>query len=125
MTAKISMTGAGLKNTERPEAQSTPADRIADHNSLLRKAADAIRAADYALARDLLKQSVSTDMEDPEAYNLLGISYELEGDKLKASKFSRVAYYMDQTFGASFDHLERVCKFWYKDSSGIRWGLDG
>ena len=80
MTAKISMTGAGLKNTERPEAQSTPADRIADHNSLLRKAADAIRAADYALARDLLKQSVSTDMEDPEAYNLLGISYDLEGD---------------------------------------------
>ena len=70
-------------------------------------------------------QSDLVEPQDPEAYNLLGISYELEGDKLKASKFYRVAYYMDQTFGALFDNLERVCKFWYKDSSGIRWGLDG
>ena len=59
----------------------------------------------------------------PETYNLLGISYEKEGNLLKASRFYRVAYYMDQTFQAAADNLERVCQFWRKDSKDIQWGL--
>jgi len=62
-------------------------------------------------------------MENPEAYNLLGISYEKEGDRIKASKFYRVAYYMDQTFKAASDNLDRVCGFWYKGAGNIAWGL--
>lgn len=93
-------------------------------NDLLKKAADAIRSKNFSTARVLLKQFMSTDMENPEAYNLLGISYELEGDRLKASKFYRVAYYMDQTFRAPSDNLSRVCDFCYKGYSDISWGLE-
>lgn len=84
---------------------------------LLNKAAGAIRSKNFSTARVLLKQFMSTDMENPGAYNLLGISYELEGDRLKVEKVYRVAYYMNQTFQAPSDNLSRVCDFYYK---GIR-----
>jgi len=93
-------------------------------NDLLKKIAKTIRSKNFSTARALLKQFMSTDMENPEAYNLLGISYELEGNRIKASKFYRVAYYMDQTFRAPSDNLSRVCDFYYKGYSDINWGLE-
>ena len=86
-------------------------------------AAQAIETGEYSRARQLLKESMANDMENPGTYNLLGISYEKEGNLLKASRFYRVAYYMDQTFKAAADNLERVCQFWRKDSKDIQWGL--
>ena len=86
-------------------------------------AAQAIETGEYSRARQLLKESMANDMENPETYNLLGISYEKEGNLLKASRCYRVAYYMDQTFQAAADNLERVCQFWRKDSKDIQWGL--
>lgn len=91
---------------------------------LLIEAAAAIRSANYGLARELLKQYTAKDMENPEAYNLLGISYEMEGDRLKAARFYRVSYYMDQTFAAPSDNLNRVSTIWYKGQKDISWGLE-
>lgn len=76
-------------------------------------------------ARELLREAISEDMENPLIYNLLGISYEYDGDRLKASKFYRVAYYMDQTFKAASDNLDRVGRFsYYENYKSISWGID-
>mgnify|MGYP005792285123 FL=1 len=91
--------------------------------ALPQDAAEAIRTGENFRARCILRKAVSENMENPEAYNLLGISYEKEGDRIKASKFYRVAYYMDQTFKAASDNLDRVCGFWYKGAGNIAWGL--
>lgn len=69
---------------------------------LFMKASREIKAGEYDKARVTLREASGLDMENPEAYNLLGISYELEGDILKAAKFYRISYYMDQTFSGSF-----------------------
>lgn len=94
-----------------------------DFDALMICAAEAIKSGEYLRARTMLKQSMTVDMENPEAYNLLGISYEKEGNRSKASRFYRVAYYMDQTFKSAADNLDRVCDFFYKGTDEIAWGL--
>lgn len=91
---------------------------------VLLHAVNAIKSYDYHSARDLLREASSIDMENPEIYNLLGISYEKEGDYLRASKFYRVAYYMDQTFLAPSDNLDRVCTLFSHKPTNINWGLE-
>lgn len=82
-----------------------------------------IRMRRFESARNVLKKAVCAEMENPESYNLLGILYEKEGNRQKASKFYRVAYYMDQTFVAAAENLDRICGFWNNDRK-IQWGID-
>lgn len=87
--------------------------------------AEAIKCGDFLKAKKLLRESMLKDMENPEAYNLLGILYEKQGDRLKAGKFYRISYYMDQNFKPASNNLERVCKFWYDNNNDdlLDWGL--
>lgn len=94
------------------------------YGHILLDAAQAIRAGEYSAARAPLKEYAAKDMECAEAYNLLAISYELEGDRLKASRFYRVSYYIDQTFSAPCENLDRVSDVWYKGAGSIAWGLE-
>ena len=94
------------------------------YEHFLRDAAAAIGSTDYGAARNLLRRYMAYDMENPEAYNLLGISYEMEGDRLKAARFYRVSYYMDQTFSAPVENLNRVSMLWYKGNQNISWGME-
>ena len=91
---------------------------------VLLAAVNAIQSYDYRSARDLLKEASSIDIENPEIFNLLGISYEKEGDFIKASKYYRVAYYMDQTFSAPSDNLDRVGTLFSYKSTDINLGLE-
>lgn len=91
---------------------------------LFMKASCEIKAGEYDKARVTLREASGLDMENPEAYNLLGISYELEGDILKAAKFYRISYYMDQTFSAPSENLSRVSRFWYQSNRELCWGLE-
>ena len=124
---KFLKNGADISRKTGPETFcSRESEAQAEENReevLLQSAAEAIRAGENFRARCILRKAVSENMENPEAYNLLGISYEKEGDRIKASKFYRVAYYMDQTFKAASDNLDRVCGFWYKGAGNIAWGL--
>lgn len=103
-----------MKNDKTP----TPCDEK------LRLAVDAICRHDYENARACLEQAVSLDMENPEVYNLLGILYELNGDRLKAGRFYRVSYYMDQTFSAPAENLDRVGSFFLCGKPDIKLGLE-
>ena len=124
---KFLKNGADISRKTGPETFcSRESEAQAEENReevLLQSAAEAIRAGENSRPRCILRKAVSENMENPEAYNLLGISYEKEGDRIKASKFYRVAYYMDQTFKAASDNLDRVCGFWYKGAGNIAWGL--
>lgn len=90
----------------------------------MRLAVKAIGKHDYKSARAYLEQAISLDMENPEIYNLLGIIYELSGNRLKAGKFYRVSYYMDQTFSAPAENLDRVCSFFSYGKTDIKLGLE-
>ncbi len=87
-------------------------------------AVKAIKNYDYDLAVAYLKKASQIDLENPIIFNLLGILYEKQGDYIKASKFYRVAYYMDQTFLAPCDNLERVSTLLPYRSTKINWGLE-
>ena len=89
-----------------------------------REAIREIREGRCGAARKILTRAAAMDLENPEIYNLLGISYEMEGNRVKAARFYRVAYYMDQTFSASSKNLDRVSGFLYGGASEISWGLD-
>lgn len=88
-------------------------------------AVTAIKNGEIEWAKRLLREAMAQDMENPEAYNLLGIAYEKQGNKIKASKYYRVAYYMDQTFNAASENLNRTSQFLYKGCGNdeIKWGL--
>lgn len=122
--------GMGLSAVQKKQ-NAKRSDEKAEKNAvnspteqLLLSAAEAILEGEGTRARAILKQCMADDMENAEAFNLLGISYEREGNRLKASKFYRVAYYMDQTFQAAAENLERICGFWNKGSEEIKWGLN-
>lgn len=85
--------------------------------------AEAIKHRRFVEAKKFLSEALSNDMENPEVYNLLGIAYEREGDNTKASKFYRVAYYMDQTFKPASINLDRVCGLWHQGNN-ISWGIN-
>ena len=95
-----------------------------DFDSLFLNVIKAIKEGNYALARDLIKNSLSHDIENPEFYNLLGLSYELEGDRLKAAKYYRISYYLNQAFTPAIENLHRVSDFWYVKPSNVSWGND-
>lgn len=125
------MTGARMLESKKI-CQTPKATRAVNKNivaidesleTLIRSAISAIRCGNYEIARNLLKTAVTKNIENPEIYNLFGISYEMEGDRLKASKFYRVSYYMDQTFAPASANLERVGQFWCEKSPNISWGV--
>ena len=72
-----------------------------------------IKLMDYDLAIKLSKELIYMDVENAIPYNFLGIIYELSGDLLKAIKFYRVAYYIDQTYAPSRNNLSRATNFRY------------
>lgn len=92
---------------------------------MMLSAAKAIEEKNYPLAHKILKSSMSEDRKNAEAYNLLADPFtEKEGDRLKAIKFFRIAYYMDQTFKAAAKNLDRIGDFRYSsDERDIQWGL--
>lgn len=88
----------------------------------LRFAMNAIKQHRFDDAYHWLLQAASVDMENSEIFNLLGILYEKKGDRIKAGKFYRVSYYLDQTFSAPSENLHRVSNFFYRGTAGIQWG---
>ena len=85
---------------------------------------EAIKQSDKNLAISYLKAAAARDVECPEIYNLLGILYESIGDNIKASRYYRVAYYMDQTFKPAQENLDRVTNWAYRGFHNVSWGLE-
>lgn len=93
----------------------------------MRRISEKIKAGEITEARRLIRNAIADNVESPEAYNLLGISYEMQGNRKKAASFYRIAYYLDQTFLPASENLARVCELFYKGTGPklISWGLRG
>ena len=95
-------------------------DDIFDKIALIKKL---ILLNDFEKAHALLATLLVMDVENPRVYNLLGICYEKEGVRQKASKFYRVSCFMDQSYIASSHNLMRTCGFRYDGFVDVDWGL--
>lgn len=92
--------------------------------TLAESAAQAIRSGEYSLARSILRRRRPSIWRIPSFTISSGFRMKRNGDRLKASRFYRVAYYMDQTFRPAALNLERVSEFAYQGSREIEWGLN-
>jgi DNA-binding response OmpR family regulator len=66
---------------------------------------------DFKTARVIAGKAVASDPGKPDAYNLLGILFEIEGDWLEAQKFYRAALAIDATYKPAQANLERTSSF--------------
>jgi DNA-binding response OmpR family regulator len=64
-------------------------------------------------AADFLQKAVGADSSRPEAFNLLGVLFELKGDVLEAQKRYRAAIALDPTYEPAHSNLSRVTQLDY------------
>jgi DNA-binding response OmpR family regulator len=62
----------------------------------------------FDTARESVRKAIATDPSQPEAYNLLAVLYEIEGDRVEAQKFYRAALDIDPTYRPARANLERT-----------------
>ena len=78
------------------------------YNNTISEAVILLKNRQLKEVSDLLHAAIAVHDYRPEAYNLLGIYYEMIGDTEKAIKFYRVSYYFDQSYLPSYNNLSRL-----------------
>ena len=94
------------------------------HNEIFEEAIRKLKDGEISEGRKLLFKLASNNIESPELFNLLGISYEMSRDKLNALKYYRIAYYLDQSFTPAVETLHRASNFYSKKMADINWGVE-
>lgn len=92
-------------------------------NEVLSQIVETIKDGEYEVAKERICHLVGTHVEDERLYNLLGICFEKIGDKLKASKFYRMAYYLNQSFSAPEKNLQNLTTL-RESNDAINWGIE-
>lgn len=75
----------------------------------LNQATDCLRNLEFVEAYQLIVEAISINPNAPQPHNLLGIWFELKGNKDKARKHYRAAYALDPTFKPACKNLEQIC----------------
>lgn len=75
---------------------------------LLISAKSCLEKRDFYLANKKILSAIQACFNRPEAYNLLGIYYELQGKRKEAVKYFRISYFYDQSFTAASINLQRI-----------------
>lgn len=83
-------------------------EQAVDYDTHLELAKHDINERRFASATAHIKQAIAADPSRPEAFNLLGVLQEIEGDHLTALKSYRVALDLDPTYTAAQHNLERL-----------------
>ncbi|MCL6598317.1 MAG: hypothetical protein K6T81_06200 [Alicyclobacillus macrosporangiidus] len=78
---------------------------------LLKEATDKLRNHEFEESYKLIVKSLGLNPHAPEPHNLLGIWFEIKGNKDTARKHYRAAYALDPTYKPACENLERVCTF--------------
>ncbi len=76
----------------------------------------------FDAARRHLRQAIAADASKPEAFNILGVLLEVDGDKLEAQKNYRAALALDPAYGPADENLSRTVGL--TRGSGIILGKD-
>jgi len=85
---------------------------------LFESAVAALKARDFAGARESIAEAMAMDMDAPEPHNLLGIWYEFQNDFAAARRHYRAAYALDPTYTPSCRNLERIAAYGFSPLSG-------
>lgn len=92
---------------KRPDPASLTPDED-DYDDLVEAARAALKENDYQRANDWLKQAQMADDRRPEALNLLGAMYELQGDQQQARKMYRAGLSLKPGYSPAEKNLERI-----------------
>lgn len=79
-----------------------------DYASLIQLGKRHITDRNFGAARETVKKAITASPGQPEAYNLLGVLMEINGEKSEALKFYRVALDVDPTFKPAWANLDRA-----------------
>jgi DNA-binding NtrC family response regulator len=96
-------------------------DAAADYQTLFELTKRCITDRDFKKARILAGKVMASDPGNPEAYNLLGVLHEIDGNWLEAQKFYRAALDIDATYKPAQTNLERTVSL--RKSGKIDFGL--
>ena len=76
--------------------------------SLVQIAKRHIANRSFENARRCVKDAIAADPGKPEAYNLLGVLSEIQGEPIDAQRFYRAAIDIDPTYKPAGANLERI-----------------
>lgn len=88
----------------------------------IRQAAECLRSKDCDNAYGLIVEAMRIDPNAPHPHNLLGIFYEITGDRDLARRHYRAAYSLDPTYKPACSNLERVCMDHYNKQRSFDFG---
>ncbi len=83
-------------------------ETAADYPALIELTKRHITDRNFAAARETARKPIAADPGKPEAYNLLGVLFEIGDDRLEALKFYRAALDIDPTFKPAGANLDRA-----------------
>ncbi len=95
------------------EREALDEESAVDYRSLIELAKRHITDQRFGAARETTRKAIAADPTQPEAYNLLGVLFEIKRDLSEAQKFYRAALDIDPTFKPADKNLERTTS-WYK-----------
>jgi CheY-like chemotaxis protein len=82
-------------------------DNVSDYPELVELTKRYITDCDFTQARETVRKAIAVDPGHPEAYNLLGALFEIDGNRQEAQKFYRTALDIDPSFKPAMANLER------------------
>lgn len=96
--------------TEVLDRAKIEAAQVADYESHLKLIKRCMNDRHFEAAMTHAKQAVGTDPSRPEAFNLMGVLYEITGNTVEAMKNYRVAIDLDPTYEPAWQNLNRPQK---------------
>jgi DNA-binding NtrC family response regulator len=96
--------------TEVLDRNKVEAAQAADYESHLKLIKRCMNDRHFEAAMTHAKQAVGTDPSRPEAFNLMGVLYEITGNTVEAMKNYRVAIDLDPTYEPAWQNLNRPQK---------------
>lgn len=79
-----------------------------DYHTMIELAKRSITLRSFDAARAMVRQAIGVDPGQPEAYNLLGVLLEIDGDRVEAQKFYRASLDIDPTYKPAWANLDRT-----------------
>lgn len=104
--------------TKIMERKSLDESNPADYDIFIELAKKSINERHFDAAASHLKKAISLNPSNPDAFNFLGLLYEVQGNILDAQKKYRAALALDPTFAPARKNLDRVTE--YRDNRTIR-----
>jgi DNA-binding NtrC family response regulator len=100
--------------------ESLPEEHPDDYGMNLELARKCITNLFFEAALEYIKKAISMDPSHAEAFNLMGILHEIQGDVLEANKNYRAALALDPTYKPAAHNLDRALRERGKET--IAWG---